>query len=150
MLFDTHVNLHAEQFAGEVDDVIARARAAGVTRFVTICDRLDRYSAVKAIADANADIWCSVGVHPHYAKDFWTLEAEKRATPTAAVPSPRNRNHPALADEPCMATIIPPRYPATTEVTRPAWSRVVPVAPTGPWRRGRRRGPSSFRRLVVA
>ena len=76
MLFDTHVNLHAEQFAGEVDDVIARARAAGVTRFVTICDRLDRYSAVKAIADANADIWCSVGVHPHYAKDFWTLEAE--------------------------------------------------------------------------
>jgi Tat protein secretion system quality control protein TatD with DNase activity len=47
MLFDTHVNLHAEQFAGEVDDVIARARAAGVTRFVTICDRLDRYPAVR-------------------------------------------------------------------------------------------------------
>lgn len=76
MLFDTHVNLHAEQFAGEVDDVIARARAAGVTRFVTICDRLDRYPAVRAIAEANVDIWCSVGVHPHYAKDYWTLEAE--------------------------------------------------------------------------
>lgn len=76
MLFDTHVNLHAEQFSGEVDDVIARARAAGISRFVTICDRLDRYPAVKAIAAANADIWCSVGVHPHYAKDFWSLEAE--------------------------------------------------------------------------
>lgn len=76
MLFDTHVNLHAEQFAGDVENVLARARAAGITRFVSICDRLDRYPAVKAIAAANADIWCSVGVHPHYAKDYWTLEAE--------------------------------------------------------------------------
>jgi TatD DNase family protein len=77
MLFDTHVNLHAEQFAGDLPDILARARAAGVTRFVTICDRLDKYPAVKAIADANDDITCSVGVHPHYAKDFWSLEAKR-------------------------------------------------------------------------
>jgi TatD DNase family protein len=76
MLFDTHVNLHAEQFAGDLPDILSRARAAGVTRFVTICDRLDRYPAVKAIANANDDITCSVGVHPHYAKDFWSLEAK--------------------------------------------------------------------------
>ena len=76
MLFDTHVNLHAEQFTGEVDDILARARAAGVTRFVTICDRLDRYPAVRAIAEANDDISCTVGVHPHYAKDYWSLQAE--------------------------------------------------------------------------
>jgi TatD DNase family protein len=74
--FDTHVNLHAEQFAQDLPDVLARARAAGVTRFVTICDRLDRYPAVKAIAEANDDINCTVGVHPHYAKDFWSLQAE--------------------------------------------------------------------------
>jgi TatD DNase family protein len=76
MLFDTHVNLHAEQFAADLPDVLARARAAGVTRFVTICDRLDRYPAVKAIAWANDDITCTVGVHPHYAKDFWQLESK--------------------------------------------------------------------------
>lgn len=75
MLFDTHVNLHAEQFSSDLQDVLARARAAGVTRFVTICDRLDRYPAVRAIAEANSDISCTVGVHPHYAKDYWTLEA---------------------------------------------------------------------------
>jgi TatD DNase family protein len=75
MLFDTHVNLHAEQFSADLPDVLARARAAGVTRFVTICDRLDRFPALKAIATANDDITCSVGVHPHYAKDFWSLEA---------------------------------------------------------------------------
>jgi TatD DNase family protein len=76
LLFDTHVNLHAEQFAHDLPDVLARARAAGVTRMVTICDRLDRYPAVKAIAAANDDIHCTVGVHPHYAKDFWSLQAE--------------------------------------------------------------------------
>ena len=76
MLFDTHVNLHAEQFAHDLPDVLARARAAGVTRMVTICDRLDRYPAVKAVAAANDDIHCTVGVHPHYAKDFWSLRAE--------------------------------------------------------------------------
>ena len=75
MLFDTHVNLHAEQFAYDLQDVLLRARAAGVTRMVTICDRLDRYPAVKAIAAANDDIHCTVGVHPHYAKDFWSLQA---------------------------------------------------------------------------
>jgi TatD DNase family protein len=76
MLYDTHVNLHAEQFAGDVGEVLARARAAGVTRFVTICDRLDRFPAVREIAHANDDIVCTVGVHPHYAKDFWSLEAK--------------------------------------------------------------------------
>ena len=76
MLFDPHVNLHAEQCAGEVEGILARARAAGVTRFVTICDRLDRYPAVRAIAEANDDVECTVGVHPHYAKDYWSLEAE--------------------------------------------------------------------------
>lgn len=77
MFFDTHVNLHAEQFADDLPDVIARARAAGVTRMVTICDRLDRYPAVREIAGANDDMWCSVGVHPHYAKDFWSLQASE-------------------------------------------------------------------------
>ncbi|HEV7693949.1 MAG TPA: TatD family hydrolase [Hyphomonadaceae bacterium] len=75
MLFDTHVNLHAEQFAADLPDVLARARAAGVTRFVSICDRLDKFPAVRAIAHANDDITCTVGVHPHYAKDFWSLES---------------------------------------------------------------------------
>jgi TatD DNase family protein len=76
LLFDTHVNLHAEQFAQDMPEVISRARAAGVTRMVTICDRLDRYPAVKAIAAAHDDIHCTVGVHPHHAKDFWSLQAD--------------------------------------------------------------------------
>lgn len=69
-MFDTHVNLHAEAYAEDLDEVLTRARAAGVSRMLAICERLDSFPRVKAIADQNADIWCSVGTHPHHAKDF--------------------------------------------------------------------------------
>ena len=73
-MFDTHVNLHAEAFADDLEDVLARARSAGVSRFLAICDRFDNYARVKAIAEQNDDIWNSAGVHPHHAKDFRDLD----------------------------------------------------------------------------
>ena len=76
MLIDSHVNLHAPQYADDRCEVIARARTAGVGAMLTICDRLDRFDAVRAIAHAHADIWCTVGVHPHEAKDFPALAPE--------------------------------------------------------------------------
>lgn len=76
MLIDSHVNLHAPQFAEDQAVVVERARAAGVARMVTICDRLDRFEAVQAITAAHEDIWCTVGVHPHEAKDYPELAAE--------------------------------------------------------------------------
>ena len=76
MLIDSHVNLHAPQFAEDREAVIARARAAGVGLMLTICDRLDRFAAVREAADAHPDIWCTVGVHPHEAKDFPRLTAQ--------------------------------------------------------------------------
>lgn len=69
-MFDTHVNLHAEAYEADLEDVLTRARDAGVSRMLAICERLDSFPRVKAIADANPDIWCSVGTHPHHAKDF--------------------------------------------------------------------------------
>lgn len=74
-MFDTHVNLHGEAFAPDLGEVLDRARAAGVRRFLAICDRFDNYGAVSEIAQAHADIWCSVGTHPHHAKDFTQLTA---------------------------------------------------------------------------
>jgi TatD DNase family protein len=69
MLIDSHVNLHAPQFEADAEAVIARARAAGVARMITICDRVSSFPAVRAIAEAHDDIWCSVGTHPHEAKE---------------------------------------------------------------------------------
>ena len=76
-MFDTHVNLHADAYAEDLEDVLSRARDAGVSRMLAICERLDSFPRVKAIADANADIWCSVGTHPHHAKDFPTTKPEE-------------------------------------------------------------------------
>ncbi len=74
MLIDSHVNLHAPQFADDQADVIARARQAGVALMLTICDRLDNFPKVLALAKAHADIWASVGVHPHEAKHHRGLD----------------------------------------------------------------------------
>lgn len=75
LLIDSHVNLHADAFDADREEVLDRARAAGVGRMVSICDRLDRFPAVAAIAASHPDVWCSIGVHPHHAKDYAELDA---------------------------------------------------------------------------
>jgi TatD DNase family protein len=75
MLIDSHVNLHAPQFDEDREAVIVRAREAGVGLMVTICDRLSNFDAVRRLAGA-PDIYCTVGVHPHEAKDYRDLAGE--------------------------------------------------------------------------
>ncbi len=65
MLVDSHCHLDFPDFADELDDVIARARNAGVSVMQTISTRLSRFSEVRAIAEAHEGIYCSAGVHPH-------------------------------------------------------------------------------------
>lgn len=69
MLIDSHVNLHAPQFDADREAVIARAREAGVRLMVNICDRVSNFEAVRAVAETHPDIWCTVGTHPHEAKE---------------------------------------------------------------------------------
>ena len=74
MLIDSHVNLHAPQFDADRAAVIARAREAGVQLMVNISDRVSNFPAVRALAD-QPDIWCTVGTHPHEAKENPDLAA---------------------------------------------------------------------------
>ena len=67
MLVDSHCHLDFPALAEERDAVLARARAAGVGVMQTIGTRLDTFEQVLAIAEANPDVYCSVGVHPHRA-----------------------------------------------------------------------------------
>ena len=76
MIIDSHVNLHAPQFADDREAVIDRARQAGVGLMLTICDKVSSFEAVHAIAMRHADIWASVGTHPHEAKENPELTAE--------------------------------------------------------------------------
>jgi TatD DNase family protein len=69
MLVDSHCHLDHKQLAGEQDEVVARARAAGVARLVTISTRVRRFAEVRAIAERFDDVYCSVGTHPHHATE---------------------------------------------------------------------------------
>ncbi len=77
MIIDSHVNLHAPQFDEDRDEVIARAREAGVRLMVEISDKLSTFEATHALAMAHDDIWCTVGAHPHEAKDHVELTADE-------------------------------------------------------------------------
>lgn len=65
MLVDSHCHLDFPDYAGKVDAVLDRARAAGVGVCVAIGTELKRFAGVRAIAEAHDNVWCSVGVHPH-------------------------------------------------------------------------------------
>ncbi|HWM62137.1 MAG TPA: TatD family hydrolase [Rhizomicrobium sp.] len=68
MLVDSHCHLDFPDYAGKVDEVVARARAAGVGVCVSIGTELKRFPGVRAVAEQFPDVWCSVGVHPHEAQ----------------------------------------------------------------------------------
>lgn len=63
-LVDSHCHLDFESLAADLDDVVARARAAGVARMVTICTRLREEPSVRAIADRFDGVYYAAGTHP--------------------------------------------------------------------------------------
>ncbi len=66
MLVDSHCHL---DYAApeERAEILARARRAGVRTLLTISTKLSEFPAVRAIAEGDGDVWCSVGIHPHEA-----------------------------------------------------------------------------------
>src|SRR5882672_12055244 len=69
MLIDSHCHLDFPDFAGELDALVARARAAGLARIVTISTRVKRHAELLAIAERFPEVYCSVGTHPHHAHE---------------------------------------------------------------------------------
>ena len=67
MLVDSHCHLDFKDFAGELDQVVERAREAGIGRMVTICTRLGELDRNLAIAERYEEVFCAAGVHPHNA-----------------------------------------------------------------------------------
>lgn len=63
-IVDSHCHLDFPDFNGELPDIIARARAAGVTRMVTICTKLHNEPQVRAIAESYDGVFYAAGVHP--------------------------------------------------------------------------------------
>ena len=66
-LVDSHCHLNYDGLAERQDEVLDAARARGVTAFLNISTRQSEWSDVIGVATRNADVWASVGVHPHEA-----------------------------------------------------------------------------------
>ena len=75
MLVDSHCHLDFPDFAAELDAIVARARQAGIRRIVTISTRVKKKALMLAIAEKFPDVFCSVGTHPHNAKEEMDVDA---------------------------------------------------------------------------
>jgi TatD DNase family protein len=67
MLVDTHCHLDYPDLMADLDAVVARARAAGVGRMVTISTHVRRHTTYEALAARFAHVFWTVGTHPHNA-----------------------------------------------------------------------------------
>ena len=77
MLIDTHINVHGEDYANDLDSVLDAARDAGVSPMIAICCRLHEFEQVAAIAEKHDDVYCTIGAHPHHAKDRPDITADE-------------------------------------------------------------------------
>ncbi|MBM3951340.1 MAG: TatD family deoxyribonuclease [Rhodospirillales bacterium] len=91
MLVDSHCHLDFPEFAPDLDAVVARAGEAGVGTMLTIGTRLDRFAGVRAVAERFANVYCTVGIHPHEAKD-WAKDAPEKVADELA----RLADHPKV------------------------------------------------------
>jgi TatD DNase family protein len=76
VLIDSHCHLDFPELAADRAGVLARARANGVDAMVTISTRVERFDEIRAIAETNAEVWCSVGTHPHHAHEELHIQTE--------------------------------------------------------------------------
>jgi TatD DNase family protein len=79
MLIDSHAHIQGKEYAGEVEAVIARARAAAVETIIAVGGAGEMVSNLEAVALANSypGVYATVGMHPHDAKDVGADELQK-------------------------------------------------------------------------
>lgn len=69
LLVDSHCHLDFESLQPDLDDVVNRSHAAGVTRMVTICTRLRNEPTIRGIAERYPSVYYAAGTHPMNAAD---------------------------------------------------------------------------------
>ncbi len=107
MLIDTHTHLDDPRYDADREAMLDRARQAGVAAFITIgCDLKTSRSAV-ALAEHHADVYASIGVHPHEVKqiedhwyaDFRRLAANKKVVAYGEIGLDYHYNHSAPQEQ---------------------------------------------------
>ena len=68
-LVDTHCHLDAQTFHPEIDEIIERAKTAGLQRMVTIGTNLESSQAAIVLANRYSCVSAVVGIHPNYVQE---------------------------------------------------------------------------------
>ena len=74
-LIDSHCHLIFKNFEEDLEEVVLRLRASGVTKLVHACCELTEIPKLKKISREFNEIYYSVGLHPLEAKK-WTLSSK--------------------------------------------------------------------------
>ena len=77
MLADSHCHLNYKGLAEQQPEILARARARGVTAMLNIATRESEWDAVLATAEREPDVWATVGIHPHEADQHPHVDTAK-------------------------------------------------------------------------
>ncbi len=75
-LIDSHCHLCYEGLRERRAEVLAIARARGIGGFLNISTRQSEWGDVIGVAEAEPDVWATVGVHPHEADQHPDLGAQ--------------------------------------------------------------------------
>lgn len=76
-LADSHCHLNYKGLAERQDDVLAAARASGVTAMLNIATRESEWDDVLSVAEREPDVWATVGIHPHEADKHPDVDTAK-------------------------------------------------------------------------
>lgn len=74
---DSHCHLNYKGLVEQQQEVLERARAAGVGTMLTISTRESEWDDVIGIAEREDDIWATVGIHPHEADSHAHVDTAK-------------------------------------------------------------------------
>ena len=69
-LIDTHCHLQFKDLASNIEKVLADAKGAGVKRLICVGTSIEDSQEAIDIAAKHANVWASVGAHPHDGADF--------------------------------------------------------------------------------
>ncbi|OYY66859.1 TatD family hydrolase [Sphingomonas sp. 28-62-11] len=74
---DSHCHLNYKGLVEQQQEVLERARAAGVGTMLTISTRESEWDDVIGIAERETAIWATVGIHPHEADSHAHVDTAK-------------------------------------------------------------------------
>ena len=74
---DSHCHLNYKGLVEQQQQVLERARSAGVGTMLTISTRESEWDDVIGIAEREDDIWATVGIHPHEADAHAHIDTAK-------------------------------------------------------------------------